>query len=185
MKQNALRRQMWEDAGKAGLALGLVSTTYLFLNQFISGLQTSSLLTMLLNTVLWAIKFGGCIWIMVYFMKRFVKQNPEADNSATFRFGMLTASLSALVYAAASFANISYIAADAIAEQTNLMIAQMAPMLDSNSISQMDKLMEKLPQITFFSNLIYCFFFGTILSFILSRNIPSRNPFENNTTEDW
>ena len=176
---------MWEDAGKAGLVLGLVSTAYLFINQFLSGLQISSLLVMILSTILWAAKFGGCIWLMIYFMKRLVKQNPAADNSTTFRFGMLTAALSALVYAAASFANISFIAADTIAEQTNLMLQQMAPMMDSNSMTQMDKLMDKLPQITFFSNLIYCFCFGTILSGILSRNIPSRNPFENNTSEEW
>ena len=44
-------------------------------------------------------------------------------------------------------------------------------------MSQMDKMMGKMPQITFFSNLIYCFIFGTILSLILSRNIPSKDPF--------
>ena len=143
------------------------------------------MLTMTLSTILWAAKFGGCIWLMILFMKRLVRQNPKADNSTTFRFGMLTAALSALVYAAASFANISFIAADAIAEQTGQMLQQMAPMMDSNSMSQVDKMMEKLPQITFFSNLIYCFFFGTILSFILSRNIPNRNPFANNTSEEW
>ena len=176
---------MWEDAGKAGLVLGLVSTAYLFLNQFLSDLQMPSLLTMVLSTIIWAVKFGGCIWLMMYFMKRLVRQNPEADNSTTFRFGIMTAALSALVYAAASFANISFIAAETIAEQTELMLQQMAPMMDSNSMSQVDKMMDKLPQITFFSNLFYCFFFGTILSFILSRNIPSRNPFANNTSEEW
>lgn len=176
---------MWEDAGKAGLVLGLVSTAYLFLNQFLSDLQMPSLLSMVLGTIIWAVKFGGCIWLMMHFMKRLVRQNPEADNSTTFRFGMMTAALSALVYAAASFANISFIAAETIAEQTELMLQQMAPMMDSNSMSQVDKMMDKLPQITFFSNLFYGFFFGTILSFILSRNIPSRNPFANNTSEEW
>ena len=176
---------MWEDAGRAGLALGLVSTAYLFLNQFISGLETSSILITILSTILWAVKFGGCIWLMMYFMKRLVRNNPEVTNSTTFRFGMLTAALSALVYAAATFANISFIAADTIAEQTNMMMEQMAPMMDSNSMTQMEKMMNNLPQITFFSNLIYCFIFGTVLSFILSRNIPSRNPFANNTSDEW
>ena len=176
---------MWEDAGRAGLVLGLISTAYLFLNQFISGLETSSILITILSTILWAVKFGGCIWLMMYFMKRLVRQNPEADNSTTFRFGMLTAALSALVYAAATFANISFIAADTIAEQTNMMFEQIAPMMDSNSMDQMEKMMNNLPQITFFSNLIYCFIFGTVLSFILSRNIPSRDPFANKTSDEW
>ncbi len=185
MEQNALRRQMWEDAGKAGLILGLVSTAYLFLNQFLSGIQMPSVATAIISMILWAVKFGACIWLMMHFMKRLTRQNSEADNSTTFRFGIMTAILSALVYSAASFANIAFISGDAIVEQTNLMIQQMAPMMDSNSMTQVDQMMEKLPQITFFSNLIYCFFFGTILSFILSRNIPSRNPFENNTSDEW
>ena len=176
---------MWEDAGKAGLALGLVSTTYLFVNQFISSTQAATWIIMLLSTVLWAAKFGGCIWLMICFMKRFSRQNPQAQSSTTFLFGMMAAALSALVYAAATFANTAFISADAIAEQTGLMLQQMAPMMDSNSMAQMDKIMEKLPQITFFSNLIYCFCFGTILSGILSRNIPSRNPFADNTSDEW
>jgi hypothetical protein len=52
-----------------------------------------------------------------------------------------------------------------------------APMMDSNSLKEIDKMSENLPQLTFFSNLIYCFIYGSILSGILSRNIPSRDPF--------
>ena len=36
----------------------------------------------------------------------------------------------------------------------------------------------------FFSQLIYCFLYGTVLSAILSRSIPSRDPFANNTNND-
>ena len=67
----------------------------------------------------------------------------------------------------------------------NMLMEQMAPMMDSNTMEQMDKMMGNMPQITFFSNLIYCFFFGTILSFILSRNVPSRNPFADHTSDEW
>jgi hypothetical protein len=54
---------------------------------------------------------------------------------------------------------------------------QMAPMMDSNTLNAVDSFMENLPQLTFFSNLIYCFLFGTVLTAILSRNIPSKDPF--------
>jgi hypothetical protein len=50
-------------------------------------------------------------------------------------------------------------------------------MMDSNSLSMVDSYLERLPEITFISNLIYCFAFGTVLSAILSRNIPSTDPF--------
>ena len=102
----------------------------------------------------------------------------------TFRFGMITAFLSALVYAAVSFANVAFISADMFTEQMNTVMQQMAPMMDSNTMAEMDKTMENLPQITFFSNLIYCFIFGTVLSAILSRNIPSRDPFADYKPEE-
>ena len=183
MEQKALRKTLWEEAGKAGLALGAVSSAYLFLTQFLGKVEMPALVTMLISTVLWAAKFGGCIWLMMFFMKKFTKQNPSIGNSTTYRFGMAASVLSALVYAAASFANAAFISADMIAENINLLMEEMAPMMDSNSMSQMEDIMAKIPQITFFSNLFYCIIYGSCLSFILSRNIPSKNPFADNKSE--
>ena len=177
MEQNVIQKNMWNLAGKAGLALGVVSTAYLFINQWIGQAELPAVVTMIVNGVLWCAKFAGCIWLMMFFMKAYASENKDADNSATFRFGMAAAILSALVYAAFAFANVAFISADLFAEQMDVVMQQMAPMMDSNTMAQMDKTMESLPQITFFSNLIYCFIYGMILSFILSRNIPSKDPF--------
>ena len=177
MEQNLIRKDMWNTAAKAGLVLGAVSSAYMFITQLMAG-STGFLIT-ILSFLLWAAKFGGCIWLMSFFMKKHVAAHPEVDNKGTFSLGMATALLSALVYSAAAFANIAFISGDAIAEQVNLTMHQMGSMMDSNSIALMETYMEKLPQITFFSNLIYCFVFGTVLSYILSRNIPSRDPFAN------
>ncbi len=184
MEQNAIRRNMWDTAGKAGLILGLISSAYLFLNQWASGAEMPAFLSVLLNIVLWVTKFGGCIMVMMIFMKKFVAENPEADNSKSFHFGMATAILSALVYSAVSFANVAFISADFFAEQMDTVMQAYAQFMDSNTMSQMDNMLAKMPQITFFSNLIYCFLYGTVLSLILSRNIPSRNPFADNRPEE-
>ena len=184
MEQNQIQRNMWNGAAKAGLALGIVSSAYLFISQFMGVAKMPVFLNMLLGLVIWAAKFGGCIWLMTFFMKKFASENREADNAMTFRFGMITAFLSALVYAAVSFANVAFISADMFTEQMNTVMQQMAPMMDSNTMAEMDKTMENLPQITFFSNLIYCFIFGTVLSAILSRNIPSRDPFADYKPEE-
>lgn len=177
---------MWEEASKAGLALGLVSTAYLFITTFLSGAEMSPFLNMTISFLLWAVKFTACIWLMMKFMRRFAGRNAGADNSSTFRFGVITALLSALIYAAASFANVAYISADLYSEQMNLTLQQMAPMLDSNTMEQMDEMLGIMPQLTFFSSLMYCFFYGTILSFILSRSIPDRNPFaDRSSSDEW
>ena len=165
---------MWEEASKAGLALGLVSTAYLFITTFLAGAEMSAFLNMALSFLLWAVKFAGCIWLMLKFMRRFAARNTEADNSSTFRFGVITALLSAVIYAAALYV-----------EQMNMLMQQMAAMVDSNTMEQMDDVLGIMPQLTFFSNLIYCFFYGTILSFILSRNIPDRNPFAERSSDEW
>ncbi len=175
---------MWNGAAVAGLALGGVSSAYMFLTQFMSGAGLPAFSAQLVSWILWAVKFGGCIWIMMFFMKKFASENPEADNKDTRRFGMAAAFLSAAVFAAVSFANVAFISADMYSEQMNMLMQQMAPMMDSNTLSQVDKTLENLPQITFFSNLIYCFIYGAVLSAILSGNIPNRDPFADYKPEE-
>jgi hypothetical protein len=177
------RKNLWNSAAKAGLALGLVSSAYLFINQWTAEIGVP-VLTGLLSFVLWAAKFGGCIWLMMFFMKKFVAENQDAVNSDTFRFGVVTALLSAVVYAAFSFANTAYFSADMIAENMDTVMQAYSQFMDSNTMGQMEKMMAKMPQITFFSNLIYCFIFGTILSLILSRNIPSKDPFASSKSDE-
>jgi hypothetical protein len=57
------------------------------------------------------------------------------------------------------------------------MMQQMAPMMDSNTLAQTEKMLDNMSSITFFSNLIYCSIYGILLSGILSRMIPSKDPF--------
>lgn len=177
MEQNVTQKNMWNMAGKAGLVLGLISTAYLFITQGLGQIEIPALVNSILGFVLWAAKFIGCIWIMKFFMKKFVAENNGVTNANTFRLGNIMALLSALVYSAAAFANVAFISPELFEEQMNAVMQQMAPMMDSNTLGMMETYLENLPQITFFSNLIYCFLYGMILSFILSRNIPSKDPF--------
>ena len=112
MKQNVFQKNMWNTAGKAGLVLGLISTAYMFITKWTGQVELNAFLAMVLNGLLWILKFGGCIWIMMFFMKKFCLENPEADNISTRRLGSLTAFLSALVFAAFSFADVAFISTD-------------------------------------------------------------------------
>ena len=191
MEQNIIQKNMWQMASKAGLILGLISTVYMFSAHidfqsiFISlGVPEEKsfagiwkLIPLVIGWILWFAKFAGCVWAMNFFMNRFAAENPEIDNKTTFRMGMITALLSGLLYSGAIFADIAYIHADIYTEQIGQAMQSMASMMDSNTRSMMDTYIENLPQINFFTNLIYCFLFGTVLSKILSRNIPSKDPF--------
>lgn len=177
MEQNILRKNMWNSAAKAAIFFGLISTAYLFITQFLGQLQIPAFLNALLGFILWAAKFGGCVWLMMFFMKKFAEENKQADNSHVFSFGMIISFLSAIIFAAASFADSAFISADMYAEQIDTAMQSYAKFMDSNSMNAIEKMMDILPQLTFFSNLIYCFLYGTVLSAILSRNIPPKNPF--------
>jgi hypothetical protein len=85
--------------------------------------------------------------------------------------------LSALVYSAFTLADVLVISPDFYANQIDQVMQAYAPMMDSNTLAEMDTMTGRFPQLTFFSNLIYCFIYGTILAAILSRNIPSKDPF--------
>ena len=159
-------RTLWSKAAVSGAALGIFSGIFIFLS---AGGIKQPVLSGIVSFVLWAVKFAGCIWLMQFFMKR--------TNADTFKFGTMTAFLSALIFSAIYLANVLFISPDIFSQQMESVMQMYSSMLDSNSMAMLEKMEDSFPQISFFSNLIYCFLFGLVLSAILSRNIPKRDLF--------
>ena len=65
-----------------------------------------------------------------------------------------------------------------------MILQQVEPTLDSNSMSALGKIIDRLPQITFFYNLTYCFVYGTVLASILSRSIFSKRAASENIPDE-
>ena len=185
MEKRISRKDLWDGAGKAGLVLGLVSSAYVLISMLLTKLSGSTgmaLVSTLLSFLLWALKFGGCIYLMKLFMTRFAAAHPGCDNSDTFRFGMVTAFLSALIFSAFDLAYLTWLAPDTMSQAIETVTEAYGSMLPAESIEAMEEM--NFGQISFFTNLIYCFLFGTVLSAILSRSIPSRNPFSESRPTD-
>ena len=185
MEKRISRKDLWDGAGKAGLVLGLVSSAYVLISMLLTKLSGSTgmaLVSTLLSFLLWALKFGGCIYLMKLFMTRFAAAHPGCDNSDTFRFGMVTAFLSALIFSAFDLAYLTWLAPDTMSQAIETVTEAYGSMLPAESIEAMEEM--NFGQISFFTNLIYCFLFGTVLSAILSRSIPSRNPFSESSPTD-
>lgn len=174
-----IKRTTWDYAGKAGLALGAVSSAYFAANSLIS-VGISGVWGSVATFALWGLKFYLCIWLLKKFMKIFVKYNPEAGNPDTLRFGILTSLLSSLVYSAFYLAWVTFIQPDIFIDA----LQEVAASMPADAVSQMQDMMDRMPKLTFFANLIYCFIFGTVLSLILSRDIPPVNPFEGEEEND-
>lgn len=176
MKENLTNGASWNEAAKAGLILGAISSAYLGLTELFT-LIGSPVLQGFLKTVCWAGKVGLCIWLMVFLMKKFAGKYSGVSNSDTFRFGARTALLSALIVAAVYAAVLIFTPPETVEQTFDAITSQLAGQLDSNSLQMMDSIKENMPVLTFFSQLIYCFTFGLILSLIVSRSVPPRNPF--------
>lgn len=177
MTEKTLRKDIWEAAGYAGLALGLVSTIYMYINNMLGTSGVSVGVATLISVPLWIAKFVGCILLMKFFMKRFNAAHPESSDKDLFRMGAATALLSAFFFASLQFIDMAYLSTEFYAEQYEMVMKQYTSLMDSNSLNMIKEFMDVMPQLTFVWTLIYCAAFGTILSSILSRNIHSKDPF--------
>ncbi len=164
-------------AATAGLALGAVSTAYLFAVQYLPHIVQSPVLTALITAVLWIAKVAGCIFILRAFMLDLVNSYDGIGRSQTLRLGVLAALFSSLIFSAANLADVLYICPDAVEQALDIALSQYSTVLGSNELEMLDTFRDDMPSITFFSNLIYCFLYGTVLSAIMSRYIPKADPF--------
>ena len=169
------------DAGRSGLVLGLVSITYMVITVLIGKINASGVGAAAVNVggiLLWVFKFWLCIHLMRFFMKKYAATREDVTNRDTFRFGSLTALLSALLYAGFSLGWMLFIQPDALNESMNAAMEMYEGMFTEDQMTSLEELTPKLPTVMFFFNLVWCWVFGTVLAAIFSRNIPSRNPFD-------
>lgn len=179
MEQYTLRSNRWNEAAKYGLVLGLIPAAYLYLGHLQMAIGATGFLSSALGFILWAAKFVGCIKLMKYVMVKFASANPSATNSDVFKLGTLMAMLSALVYSVVAVADILYIFPEYYQSIYAAMIEEYSQVLPAASVDEIKEVILSAPKITFVGTFLYCFLYGTVLSLILSRNIPPQNPFSN------
>lgn len=188
MKEKISGSIIWNEGSKAALALGAVPVLYTCITTLIAGMgEGNRVLTSIftvLTLLLWCAKLFICVALMRRSMRSLVKNYEGVDNAATNKLGLVMAFLSAVIVAAFSLANISVISPDTYKSVIDTAMQSYAPMMDANSLAAMDGILNNLPTIAFFSQLIYCFLFGAVLSAILSRSTPSSDPFGDEEAED-
>ena len=170
-------KSIWNSAAVPGAVLGGVCIAYQLAGLLLTKTD-APVLAGLVSTLLWLAKFIGCIWLMHFFMKKFAAADPDVDNSDTFKFGVVTALFSALIYSAFYFAYAQFIAPDMFDEAFSMISESYSTFMTEDMLEQVENIKPDMPKILFFSSLLYCFIYGTVLSAILSRKVPSANPFE-------
>ena len=179
MKETVSKSIIWNRACISAIPMALVPILYSILTRLLSGAGSAGAAfgVTLLTGVLWMAKLVLCIWMMAWAMRRLVDGHDGVTNRDTFHYGVAIALLSAIITAAWSLADMVLIHPEFWQEQLNDTIQQISPMLDSNSREALSKIEGSFTTVSFFTTAIYCFLYGTVLSSILSRNIPKQDPF--------
>ena len=187
MKQTFTRADLWNDAGKAGLVLGFVPVAFMLIDRYVMAGASDAigvLPTTIVNFILWAAKFAGCILLMRFFMRKFADSYEGVTHRYARIFGIAVALTSALIVSAFDLAYVKFINPEMFAEAFEKASESYSSMMDSNSMSMLENMKGDMPAISFLTNLIYCFLFGTVLSSILSRNIGTdENPFSDDENQ--
>ena len=206
MEDKINKELFWNKAATAGIILGGISITYMYLERLV--LLIPAMIASPLLFLLQVAKFIGCIWIMRFFMLSYLEKDKVAERKHAFRLGALSAVLSALFFGGIAMADIAFISTEynmqkvkmsteLIKETTSSDALNSIPFFKNNkavmneSLKQMESLAQspqKLSVNTFHSLFLSCSLYGIILAFILSRFIgidPFRNrPFENQEPDD-
>ncbi len=184
MEQYSIRSNRWNEAAKYGLVLGLIPAAYLYFGHLQVALDMTGIWGSVIGFIVWAAKFIGCIKLMKYVMKKFASANPEASNSDIFKLGTLMAMFSALVFAVITVADHLYIFPEYYQSIYAAVMQEYAKILSAQQVEDIQEILVDAPKFSCIGTFIYCFLYGTVLSLILSRNIPSRNPFNNNIPDE-
>ena len=174
MAESYSRKDFWDGAGKAGLVLGLVPIVYMLIEQLLLQDAAEKLGTApatLVTFLLWAAKFVGCILLMRWYMRRFADTHDGVTRRDASRYGSAIALTSALIYSAFVLAWSKFIDTEMFTRAFEQAAEQYSAYMNSNTMEMMEEMQSKTPVIAFFSNFIWCFLYGSILSSILSSRI--------------
>lgn len=173
MRKNLTTREIWEQAGIAGLALGAFLAAAMFADHLlmISGFSNNAASYVVLIT-----RIAGYIMLMGFYTRRFVHNNTGLIRSEIFKFGRAAAILAALVFASISFLDASYLFSDIYRQQYEISFQIMEPTMDENQRNSKAWIFSHIPQLTFFSQFIVATILGCALAFIQSRRYPQTPP---------
>ncbi|MBR5857225.1 MAG: DUF4199 domain-containing protein [Bacteroidales bacterium] len=164
----------WQSAALAGLILSSVTIIYSLISFIFSPGG-------FVSTILWAVKFGACIYLLYYLMKQYSSQFDTITYGESFRYGSLVSVFSAIICSCFAFLSITLLFPD----QLDKSLEAMQSIIDSGNyndeqLEAFDTVAGKLPQILLFWSLFYYSIFGVLVSLIIATYTKKTNPF----TED-
>ena len=163
----------WSCAAMDGLYLSLVTIIY---SLVVTVLVPESFI---IKTLLWMIKFGGCLYLLWLFMKKWSSQFDTITYSQSYNYGFIVCLLSSVMCACYSYIQVEWLFPEQTEQAITLAKETMAQQgtLDSTTENIMDQFFGNFGRISMFVSLFYYIIFGSIASAITANFTKKTNPF--------
>lgn len=185
MKKEFSSSASWNSAAVAGLIMAISTIAADYISSLPVLLGAKGFISGLVVYLLKFVKIVACVYVFRILMLRF-HNTVSADYTKLQHYGLKIALFSSILVAGFSLAQILVINPDTMTQMVQEVESAYQNMMDSNTMAAMEKMMSKLPVITFFSSLVYCYIWGWILSTAFARKLFPVDPFgdrsQNNTS---
>lgn len=174
------RENKWSSAAMDGLYLSLVTIIY---SLALSALQPESFI---IKSILWIAKFGGCLYLLWYFMKRWSDRFDMITYSQSFNYGFIVCLLSSIMCACYGYVQVEWLFPEQTQEAIALAQEAMAQQggLDSATENMMNSFYGNFGRVTLFVSLFYYTLFGAIAAAITANFTKRTNPFGEGENEE-
>ena len=176
MKKEFSSSLSWNSAAVAGLVMGAATIVLDYLPMLPALIGCGEIASDLLGGALKIVKIIACIYLFRVLMLRFFNA-VQTDYAGLQRYGLKVALFSSILVAGFSILQILVINPEMMTQTIQAVQNTYQNVMDSNTMATMEKMISKLPVITFFSSLIYCYLWGWILSTTFARRLFPVNPF--------
>ena len=183
MKKEFSSSISWNSAAVAGLVMAVATIAADYITSLPALLGAGGFAVSLLVYILKFAKIIACVYVFRLLMLRF-HNTVSVDYTRLQHYGLKVALFSSILVAGFSLVQILVINPDTMSQMIQEVENTYQNLMDSNTMAAMEKMMSKLPAITFFSSLIYCYLWGWILSTTFARRLFPIDPFGDRTQND-
>lgn len=164
---NVKQQASWSEAAKDAIFLALFTILPTLLTAFVSN--------SIVSILAWAIKTGGSLWLLFFFMKRWAM---ATGACSAFNYGFKICLCSSVICSAWTYVLFQFIVPDKIDEVISSLESALANQTITDEIEQAILLLEdNFVQFNSISTLLGCIICGLIFSAIFSKSAAAANIF--------
>lgn len=183
MKKEFSSSVSWNSAALAGLVMGVFTIAVDYLPSLPLLLGGTGVFVGILNLILKVVKIVACVIAFKYLLERF-HNNVKVGYPELQRYGQKIALFSSILVSGFTMLQLLVINPDMIAQMVKSTQEAYQGMMDSNTATAMEKMMNMIPAFTFVFTLLYCYLWGWMLSTAFARRLFPVNAFGERTPDD-